>query len=80
MLFKQIVPSSTDDIDRLLFALLSIDSSALDLEQLTKKGVGLGLSFSKNLRYMTAVSLQKLTPDVIGYTAIYFNLDETPQM
>ena len=42
-----------------------------------KKGLR---SFSKNLRYITAVSLQKLTPDVTGCTAIYFNLHETPQM
>ena len=38
------------------------------IAKIVKKGQQ---SFSKNLRYINAVSLQKLTPDVIaGYTAI----------
>jgi hypothetical protein len=47
----------------------------------TKNNQKRGLySFLKILQGITAVSLQKLTPDVIGYMAIYFYLDETPQM
>ena len=52
-------------------------SKTLDLMENLFTDEGLQ-SFSKNLRYITAVSLQKLTPDVIGYTAIYFNRHETP--
>jgi hypothetical protein len=41
---------------------------------------GLQNKLFKNLQGITAVSLQKLTPDVMGYMAIYFNLHETLQM
>jgi hypothetical protein len=49
--------------------------NSLGIETIPKKGAA---KLSKNLRGITATSLQKLTPDVIGYTAIYFNLYKTP--
>jgi hypothetical protein len=37
-------------------------------------------SFLKIYEGLLPIFLQKLTPDGIGYTVIYFNIDETPQM
>ena len=47
------------------------------IQKIVKKGA---IKLLKNLQGITATSLQKLNPDVMGYTAIYFNLDETSQI